>query len=434
MELMTDLNMVLAKSTTDGSEDHRELFSKAVPYKHVIIDNFFEEAFAKKLLEQFPRFNKQYALNEFGKVGGKAVISSLRNLDTAFQEADQFFSSRPFLDWLSELTGIPALEYDSENFGGGTHENVDGQDLLPHVDFNYHPATGYHRRLNLIVYLNPGWQESWGGAIAAHSNPRDPENDIVRKFNPDFNRCIIFETNEYSWHGFDRITLPPDQKKSSRKSLSLYFYTRERPASDVFPSHATFYVPRPLPDDFKPGRVLTQADVDLVASLLKSRDALIEMHQRNEADREGLAAALMGYAAEVEERTANLRLPFFGYVEQEGTVTGISPDRWMGPSASFSIRPARAVIGFLLQGNVPYEMPEDARLDITVGEATIFSEPLQRGAVSLMCMHRFKAEETFKLALHCSCAVNYVGLGTGTDERDLCFLIDRFVFEHDPVS
>lgn len=47
-------------------------------------------------------------------------------------------------------------------YGGGTHENLDGIDLDPHVDFNYDDRTGLHRRLDILVYLNREWGEAWG--------------------------------------------------------------------------------------------------------------------------------------------------------------------------------------------------------------------------------------------------------------------------------
>ena len=39
-----------------------------------------------------------------------------------------------------------------------------------HVDGNYHDATGLNRRLNAIVYLNPSWEESWGGEFGIYDD------------------------------------------------------------------------------------------------------------------------------------------------------------------------------------------------------------------------------------------------------------------------
>ena len=95
-------------------------------------------------------------------------------------------------------------------------------------------------------------------SIELHSNPWYPEADEVQSFLPLFNRALIFETNEYSWHGFKRIVLPEDRKHLSRKSFSIYLYTKDRPAEDVVAPHTTFYVPPPLPERVAAGVTLSE--------------------------------------------------------------------------------------------------------------------------------------------------------------------------------
>jgi hypothetical protein len=176
-----------------------------------------------------------------------------------------------FLGFVSRLTGIPDLLYDSSYFGGGTHENREGQDLDAHVDFNRHPLENWHRRLNLIVYLNHEWDAAWGGSLELHSDPRS-RDDRVSLVVPLFNRCVIFETTESSWHGFSRIALPADRRDLSRKSIALYFYTKDRPAEELADTHSTIYVDRPLPEHFRAGATLSDADVEELRVLLTRRD------------------------------------------------------------------------------------------------------------------------------------------------------------------
>lgn len=74
---------------------------------------------------------------------------------------------------------------------------------------------------------------SWsGGCIELHSKPRHPEFDEIKSFLPLFNRAVIFETSEYSWPGFSAIRLPQGKKHLSRKSSSIYLYTKDRPAEE----------------------------------------------------------------------------------------------------------------------------------------------------------------------------------------------------------
>lgn len=237
---------------------YRDAFLAAQPFKHVVIENFFEPAFADRLLDEFPAFNPALATNEiYGGVWGKAVNTRIGEISPAYAALYALIASRNFLDLIGEMTGISDLVSDPALYGGGTHENLHGQDLDPHVDFNYDEAQKLHRRLNLIVYLNKDWKPEWGGSIEIHSNPRRPAENRIQSWAPLFNRAVLFETNEHSWHGFPKIQLPEAERHRSRKSISIYLYTRDRPAYEIAPVHGTFYVHRPLDPRFREGRTLT---------------------------------------------------------------------------------------------------------------------------------------------------------------------------------
>jgi hypothetical protein len=236
-------------------------------------------------MEAFPAFDAERARNELGATGGKAVRPDLPALGPAYQRFDELLRSRAFRQWLGDVTGIPGLLYDPTYVGGGTHENLEGQDLDAHVDFNYHPATGLHRRLNLILFLNSEWDESWGGALELHRDPwLPPEEDDVRRILPLANRAVIFETTERSWHGFRRIRLPVEKRGLSRRSIAVYYYTRRRPPAEAAPSHGTVYVPRPLAGNIRPGHTLAEEEVAEIQLLLARRDQLLQHLYRRELE------------------------------------------------------------------------------------------------------------------------------------------------------
>jgi hypothetical protein len=246
-------------------------FRKREPFRHVVIEQFFTPEYCAQLLAQFPPFERGNARNEAGELANKSTIEKIRGLGRAFSALDDLLQSRDFLDLIGRITGIDDLLYDPWYFGGGTHENRNGQDLDAHVDFNRHPLERWHRRLNLIVYLNHEWDLDWGGALELHSNPRATDDRII-EIAPLFNRAVIFETTEIGWHAFPRIALPPDKQTLTRKSIALYFYTKERPADELADTHSTIYVDRPLPERFAPGYALNEADVEELRVLLARRD------------------------------------------------------------------------------------------------------------------------------------------------------------------
>jgi hypothetical protein len=262
---------MLNPSLQDRVNELAARFQQRDPFRHVVIDDFFSAEYGPALLAQFPAFESGNARNEAGELGNKSTVEKIRGIGPAYAALDDVLQTREFLDLIGHITGIPNLLYDPWYFGGGTHENRNGQDLDAHVDFNKHPIERWHRRLNLIVYLNHAWDDAWGGSLQLHSDPR-ARDDHVTTITPLYNRAVIFETTEWSWHGFSRISLPDDKGALSRKSVALYFYTTERPAEELADTHSTIYVDQPLPQRFRDGLTLNANDVEELRVLLARRD------------------------------------------------------------------------------------------------------------------------------------------------------------------
>jgi len=269
----------------DHVEDLARQFSTAQPFRHVTIDQFLDPQFCQELIAQFPPFESGDARNERGEVAGKAVIADIARLGTAYERFDGLMRDGEFLALIGRITGISGLLYDEDYVGGGTHENRDGQELDSHVDFNFHPRLGWHRRLNLIVFLNPQWEEAWGGCLELLREPSNVSGDggdAVKTVTPLVNRAVIFETTESSWHGF-RVIRTPAGQGISRKSLAVYFYSHERPSAEVAPSHGTYYYQRPMPGNIQAGYTLQAEDVAEIRKLFARRDDHIRfLYEREE--------------------------------------------------------------------------------------------------------------------------------------------------------
>jgi 2-oxoglutarate-Fe(II)-dependent oxygenase superfamily protein len=327
-------------------------FSRALPFRHLCIDDFFEDSVAEGLLKEFPGFASDKALNEIGEVGQKAVFEKLSDIGPFYAAVARYLASDDLPSFLTRVTGIPGLLWGGESmYGGGTHENLEGIDLDAHVDFNYDDRTRLHRRLNVLVYLNREWDDAWGGALELHSDPRDPAHNYVKTFSPLFNRCVIFETNEHSWHGFPRIVLPSDKKHLSRKSLAMYFYTKDRPGEEIVGGHTTFYVQRPIPATVRPGEILSPDDYALVHHLVYKRDVFIKLYQEKQVrDGEQNAQLQQELAREratrevhIDDASARLLVTTLGGRVARGVARRARSVLRRIPGARAVVRPARAL-------------------------------------------------------------------------------------------
>jgi 2OG-Fe(II) oxygenase superfamily len=403
---------ILNQRLQSGREELAREFRDADPFRHVVIPDFFAPAVAQRLLDEFPSFEDRFARGEMGDVGRKAVHKQVRDISAAYREVDNFLQTPEFLNFMSEITGIPGLLYDSEYHGGGTHENVDGASLYTHVDFNYHPK-GWHRRLNLIVYLSPEWENSWGGNLELHSNPWDPEDDQAKTVSTRFNQAVLFETSERSWHGFGRIELPEDRRDLSRKSFAIYLYTKDRPADQTAASHSTIYVPFGMPDDLQPGSVLSEQQYRL-------------LNERFYEYRHMLKLQYDRLLRQSEEFSAGYRLDLQGYGVQTRAPAGRWPDSWVSSDFSTEFTATTPVRGLLLEVTVPPDLGSDQVLEIRVGDWS-GTEKLEPGeARTLTLPITLDSGQSAELEIHASATWS----PGGGDTRELAYRLDSVVLQH----
>jgi 2OG-Fe(II) oxygenase superfamily len=224
----------------DMGRSLRERYLGAHPFPHVVLDDLFPTEILDRVLAEFPS-PQQIRWQEFDTgVERKLMTTSEEQLGPATRHFVWQLNSQPFLLFLEDLTGISGLIPDPHLGGGGLHQIVRGGLLKVHADFNRHLGLNLDRRLNLLCYLNRNWKEEYGG----HLELWDREmKSCVQRILPVFNRCVIFSTTDFSYHGHpDPLTCPNGW---SRKSLALYYYSNGRPDEERSGDHSTLFRMRP---------------------------------------------------------------------------------------------------------------------------------------------------------------------------------------------
>ena len=186
------------------------------PFPYIIIDNFLNSNFVNNIKNEFPD-----NLNDFFcyfnpihyKFGNDNINCFPENLKKSFYLLSSEFIIKKF----SDMTDIK-LEYDPYLHGAGIHAMPRNGKLSMHLDYEKHPYLEKQRRLNVILYLNDEWNDSWGGATELWDSEM---NSCVKKSPIKFNTAIVFRTDEISWHGIpEKIKCPPN---ILRKTLAYYY-------------------------------------------------------------------------------------------------------------------------------------------------------------------------------------------------------------------
>lgn len=224
-------NSALKKLGSLASSETKK-FRSARPFPHLVIDDFLSAEVLDAMLNEFPIDSDPiWELSDQKDIQVKLRSNWKTEADIPIttKSVVHFLNSGAVMNLLSDLTGIPKLISDPYYTGGGLNCTKRNGLLDVHADGNWHHAMGVHRRLNAILYLNKVWDTSWGGALELWD---ETLTECVEAIDPKFNRLVIFETHDLTYHGHPSPLMCPDDQ--SRKSLILYYYTAApRPENQI---------------------------------------------------------------------------------------------------------------------------------------------------------------------------------------------------------
>lgn len=261
-------------------------YRPADPFPHLVIDGALEPAVFARAAAEFPPpdaplWNRYLQVNQ-----AKYARTDVDSWGPTLRALARGFASTEFVKALEQLSGLAGLVADPGMDGGGLHQTLRGGHLNVHCDFTtHHTEPGWHRRVNVLLYLNEQWSSGWGGDLEMWDRGM---RNVVRSVAPSPNRLLIFSTSSVSFHGHPEPLRCPENV--ARRSLALYYFTVEdRPVA-----RATDYRARP-------GDGLRAVPIWLDARLLRGYDLLKRRSGLSDSDR--YVHALTGRLGRVRQRS-----------------------------------------------------------------------------------------------------------------------------------
>lgn len=211
-------------------------YSQRYPFPHMYVDHIFPMEVLLAATEEIPDnpqkkdgcvLNSQHCFKNAKTEKNKNAFDSDHSHGPATSALFAYLKSSQFIRFLESLTGIVDLIPDPHFRGSGVHQTLPGGYLNVHADFNRYKRYNLHRRVNVFIYLNPDWEDGYGGHLELWSRDLRSCGAMIR---PDLGRLVVFSSTDFSYHGHPNALMCPLDR--SRRSLAMYYYTTTRPSSE----------------------------------------------------------------------------------------------------------------------------------------------------------------------------------------------------------
>ncbi len=195
-------------------------FNKSKPFPHIIIDNFLQKGLAKKIEKNFPNLGNKDLWTYKNYCEVKKASDNWNLFPPETYQLIFILNSHEFISKVKKNLKMKNLYPDYGLNGGGFHIMGNKGKLNPHLDYVIHPKLNLMRKFNLIIFFNSNWKEKNGGELCFYEkNPKNKNlpGNLIKKIIPKFNRAVLFDTSQRSWHGVGLV------KNNIRKSIATYY-------------------------------------------------------------------------------------------------------------------------------------------------------------------------------------------------------------------
>ena len=227
------ISQQIQRTLRERAETIREGWSTSSPVRHVAIDDLLDQEVAEQLASQFPRaseLSKKQSLKEKKRVGVDVDQYPAIVGETLFA-----FQDPKVVELVGEVTGIAELMPDPSLYASGLSAMATGGFLNPHLD-NSHDGDGKrYRAINLLYYVTPDWEIENGGNLELW----DTEVTHPKTIHSKFNRLVLMQTNDTSWHSVSKV-----KADGQRNCVSNYYFTDASPTGEPY-KHVTSFAGRP---------------------------------------------------------------------------------------------------------------------------------------------------------------------------------------------
>ncbi|MCF4967938.1 2OG-Fe(II) oxygenase [Nostoc sp. CMAA1605] len=225
-----------------------QIFNKLTTYKSVLkaefaitdrinscyIDNLLNEDEVIEIYKAFPHKEELLQLKDIRE--HKYVGIQLNKYNPILEEIIYAFQDKRIVDLIADITGFEKLTADEYLYAAGFSLMEYGCFLNPHLDNSHDKDIKNYRVLNLLYYVTPDWQESYGGNLELWDRGlKQPARTIHSKFN----RLVIMVTNRTSLH-----SVSPINHHGRRCCVSNYYFS-PTPATPEKYYHVTSFRGRP---------------------------------------------------------------------------------------------------------------------------------------------------------------------------------------------
>lgn len=195
-----------------------------------LIDDLLPVDLAHEIYDGFPPAERMMLKRSIKE--HKLVAAQMNAYAPLLEEAVFAFQDPRVVEVIAAITGMAALEPDTELYAGGISLMSEGGYLRPHLDNSHDGDHGRYRVLNLLYYVSPGWREDFGGSLQLWD---DGPLSTPRTIPSLFNRLVVMATNRTSWHSVNEI-----RASGKRCCVSNYYFSKQSPEQgDYF--HATSF-------------------------------------------------------------------------------------------------------------------------------------------------------------------------------------------------